>query len=198
MNNQNYTKKYLRQVSQELRNQLSEKEIKEKSQQITAFFFQIIATNKLSIGHIFLPISHKKEINTFILLEEIWENYPTITTLTSVIDWENNNLLHTEITKNSVLTTNRWGIKEPLIDNKTTIFDTKKIDWVIVPLLAFDTKGFRVGYGKGFYDKFLANCSPEILKIGVNFFSPIDTIIDVDSFDIRLDCCILPDKIVYF
>jgi 5-formyltetrahydrofolate cyclo-ligase len=45
-----------------------------------------------------------------------------------------------------------------------------KIEVVFVPLLAYDKQGQRVGYGKGFYDKFLAECSPATVKIGLSFF----------------------------
>ena len=69
---------------------------------------------------------------------------------------------------------------------------------VFVPLLAFDEKGNRVGYGKGFYDKFLAECKPEILKIGVSFFEPENIIPDVLNTDIQLDLCITPTKVYNF
>jgi 5-formyltetrahydrofolate cyclo-ligase len=67
---------------------------------------------------------------------------------------------------------------------------------VIVPLLAFDKKGYRVGYGKGFYDRFLANI--ETQKVGLSFFEPIEEINDVHLNDIRLDQCITPNGIINF
>jgi 5-formyltetrahydrofolate cyclo-ligase len=67
---------------------------------------------------------------------------------------------------------------------------------VLVPLLAFDRQGFRVGYGKGFYDRFLQNLST--LKIGLSFFDADEDIDDVHAYDIQLDQCITPNKIVTF
>jgi 5-formyltetrahydrofolate cyclo-ligase len=54
---------------------------------------------------------------------------------------------------------------------------------VFVPLLAFDKKGNRVGYGKGFYDAFLSKCKPETIKIGLSFFEAEETIDDVFEND---------------
>ena len=75
---------------------------------------------------------------------------------------------------------------------------TDKIALVIVPLLAFDKSGARVGYGKGFYDKFLKGCRPDCKKIGLSFFEPIEQISDTNEFDINLTHCITPNKLYQF
>ena len=69
---------------------------------------------------------------------------------------------------------------------------------VLVPLLGFDERGHRVGYGKGFYDRFLAECNPKIQKIGLSLFEPVAQIDDTSDFDIPLDACITPNRIWYF
>ena len=69
---------------------------------------------------------------------------------------------------------------------------------MLLPLLAFDSKGNRVGYGKGFYDLFLSKCKPDVVKIGLSFFDTEEIIEDVFLEDIRLDYCITPDTIVKF
>jgi 5-formyltetrahydrofolate cyclo-ligase len=68
------------------------------------------------------------------------------------------------------------------------------IDLVFIPLLACDLQGNRVGYGKGFYDRFLSKCRYDVKKIGLSFFDPVDKIEDVNVFDIPLDECITPKK----
>jgi 5-formyltetrahydrofolate cyclo-ligase len=73
-----------------------------------------------------------------------------------------------------------------------------KIDVVFVPLLAYDEKGNRVGYGKGFYDAFLSECKPETIKIGLSFFPPELEIKDVTSDDIKLDFCVTTDSVHAF
>ncbi|TAG91084.1 MAG: hypothetical protein EAZ20_03510 [Bacteroidetes bacterium] len=103
-----------------------------------------------------------------------------------------------QITPETIFKTNKWQIEQPIITEKDIFFDPKNIDWIIVPLLVFDKNGFRVGYGKGFYDKFLAECKPDVLTIGVNFFPPVEKITDIEPFDICLHRCITPDKIFIF
>ena len=75
---------------------------------------------------------------------------------------------------------------------------TSKIEVVFVPLLAFDKKGNRVGYGKGFYDRFLSECNPETIKIGLSFFEPEELIEDVFENDVKLDYCVTPDEVYQF
>lgn len=90
---------------------------------------------------------------------------------------------------------NVFGIDEPV---NGTPFDTAEIDLVFVPLLAFDEAGYRVGYGKGYYDRFLRTCSPNVLKIGFSFFEAEQDIDDVNEYDIQLDICITPGKTYTF
>jgi 5-formyltetrahydrofolate cyclo-ligase len=69
---------------------------------------------------------------------------------------------------------------------------------VLIPLLAFDKKGNRVGFGKGYYDKFLVHCKPTVLKVGLSFFDPVDEIEDIIGIDIPLDFCVTPKAIHFF
>jgi 5-formyltetrahydrofolate cyclo-ligase len=61
-----------------------------------------------------------------------------------------------------------------------------------MPLLIFDKQGNRVGYGKGFYDRFLQKCSPNALKVGICLEKPIEQIEDLNEFDVKMDVCITP------
>ena len=69
---------------------------------------------------------------------------------------------------------------------------------VFVPLLKKKKKGHRVGYGKGFYDKFLSECKPDAIKIGLSFFEPEELITDVFESDVKLDYCVTPNSIHAF
>lgn len=90
---------------------------------------------------------------------------------------------------------NRWGIPEPVAGR---VISPEDIDMVMVPLLAFDLKGHRVGHGKGYYDRFLEICRRDCLKVGLSFFEPVDAIGDADAHDVRLDLCITPSKVYEF
>ena len=89
---------------------------------------------------------------------------------------------------------NRWGIDEPDPISSQPLA-TQLIDAVLVPLLAFDKQGYRVGYGGGYYDRFLAGCRPDTMRIGVSFFEPIAAISDVNEWDIPLDLCLTPSTL---
>lgn len=77
---------------------------------------------------------------------------------------------------------NRLGIYEPVSNQEIT---KDKIDLIIVPLLAYNDKLYRVGYGGGYYDRYLADYKG--IKIGVAF--PFQLISDDfnDEYDIKLD-----------
>ena len=91
--------------------------------------------------------------------------------------------------------TSAWGIQEPV---GGTVVKPTDFDIILLPLLAFDLKGNRVGYGKGFYDRYLVNCRPDCLKIGISLFDPVDLIEEVESHDIPLDIAICPAKLYDF
>ncbi len=72
--------------------------------------------------------------------------------------------------EDTTLIENALGIPEP--DNGVQVLPGQ-IDVVFVPLLAFDSAGHRVGYGKGMYDGFLRKCKPDVLAIGLSMFQPL-------------------------
>jgi 5-formyltetrahydrofolate cyclo-ligase len=90
---------------------------------------------------------------------------------------------------------NNWGIQEPANGSEV---DPQLIDFVFVPLLAFDSLGYRVGYGKGYYDRFLSLCRPNCLKVGLSWFGPVERISDTDAFDIPLNYCVTPHALYAF
>ncbi|HZY82604.1 MAG TPA: 5-formyltetrahydrofolate cyclo-ligase [Cyclobacteriaceae bacterium] len=87
------------------------------------------------------------------------------------------------------------GILEPQQGIPATV---NKIDLVIVPLVIFDVEGNRVGYGKGFYDRFLKDCRSDCKKIGISFFRPVEKLDDVEEHDVPLDACFTPRQLFEF
>lgn len=88
-----------------------------------------------------------------------------------------------------------FGVMEP---EDGAIIEPSDIGMVFVPLLAFDASGYRVGYGKGFYDRFLKKCSPDVITVGFSFFSAVTDISDIHEHDIPLNYCITPEEIFTF
>ena len=178
------------------RKAISAEEIVIKSQQITDLFFQKFDLLKVENIHIFLPIVKHNEINTWLIIRRLQQEFPKMAILIPKIIPENfeiENFLFDE----KKLIVNPWGILEPSGENQDKI-EPEKIDLVIIPLLIFDKNGNRVGHGKGFYDRFLQQCNPKTLKIGVCLEEPIEMIEDVNEFDIKMDFCITPIKIYKF
>ena len=89
----------------------------------------------------------------------------------------------------------KWGIPEP---TSGEIWQPETIDLVLVPMLIADKKGNRVGYGGGYYDRFLQRTKPEVLKVGICFFDPVESITDTAQFDVPLSCCITPQGLYEF
>jgi 5-formyltetrahydrofolate cyclo-ligase len=78
------------------------------------------------------------------------------------------------------------------------ILRPEELDMVFVPLLIFDKRGYRVGYGRGFYDKYLAGCRKDCIKVGFSYFEPVDAIDGRHEFDVPLDLCITPQNVYVF
>jgi len=145
--------------------------------------------------HCFLAIEKFKEFNTTPFLRWITENYPHITLVISKSDFLNQGLTHFKYNIDVILKPNIWGIPEPVDGEEVSAL---MIDAIITPLLVLDHKGNRVGYGKGFYDRFFSTCRPEVLKIGVSYFEPIPSISDVSEWDIPLSLAVTPMGIYNF
>ncbi len=138
---------------------------------------------------IFLPIERFNEVNTLKLIETVRANYyvPVISS--------GGDLKHIHYTTPSQLKTNDWGIMEPTYGEA---INPAALDFVIVPLLCYDRKGYRVGYGKGFYDRFLAKCADKCKFIGVSYFDDFEVIDDLNPADVRLHYCAIPNQLIQF
>ena len=185
-------KKELRKKYKTLRKNLSEDTIEEWSLKIANQLIRLDIWQH-SFYHLFLPIESQKEINTEYILQVLAGKDKNI--VLSKSDFETREMTHFLLTDNTRIKKNTYDIPEPVDGLEVPV---SKIEVVFVPLLAFDEKGNRVGYGKGFYDKFLAECKPEVLKIGLSFFESEKMISDVLNTDIQLDLCVTPTKVYNF
>lgn len=175
-----------------LRQELPESELEEKSLAIANSLLKLPIWEK-DYFHLFLPIVAQKEVDTEFILHLLSGKDKHI--LISKSDFETREMTHFLLTDNTRIRKNGYGIPEPVDGIE---IPAAKIEVVFVPLLAFDEKGNRVGYGKGFYDKFLAECQPETIKIGLSLFEAVEAWEDVFESDVRLDYCVTPDNIYTF
>lgn len=143
--------------------------------------------------HTFLSIEEQKEVNTDYIINILSGKDKNI--IVSKSNFETFGMTHFLLTDNTKIQKNHYNIPEPVDGIEIPV---EKIEVVFIPLLGFDKQGNRVGYGKGFYDRFLSNCSPETLKIGLSFFETENEISDVFKGDVKLDYCVTPKKLHAF
>ena len=192
-------KKDLRKKYKELRQQLSLDEIEAKSMAIANRLLQLDTIPKgrqvweQTYFHLFLSIEEQKEVDTEFILQILAGKDKEIVVAKS--NFKTLEMSHYLLTDNTKFQKNDYNIYEPVDGLEVPV---SKIDVVFVPLLAYDKKGNRVGYGKGFYDNFLSKCREDIIKIGLSFFEPEDAIAAVSNTDIRLDYCVTPMTVYNF
>lgn len=182
----------LRKKYKTMRNQLTAQQLDDLSIAIANNLLQLPIWEE-QYYHLFLTIIEQKEIDTEFILNILAGKDKDI--ILSKSNFEEHSLTHFLLTDNTKIQKNAYHIPEPVdgIEVPST-----KIDVVFVPLLAYDTKGNRIGYGKGFYDRFLAECRPDVIKIGLSFFPPETVDFRPNSTDIKLDFCVTPEETYEF
>lgn len=185
-------KKDLRIKYKTLRQEMTTDEIEDKSLAIANNLLQLNIWDKIYY-HLFLTIEEHKEIQTEFILHLLAGKDKEI--VVSKSDFEKSTMTHYLLTDNTRLVKNHYGIPEPADGIEVPV---QKLDVVFVPVLGYDAKGNRTGYGKGFYDRFLAECREDVIKVGLSFFEPEDTIDDIDENDIPLDYCVTPMGVFEF
>lgn len=186
------TKKEARIKYKNLRRELSIEQRDEKSCAIANELLKLPIWDK-QYFHVFLSITEHIEVDTEYILHILAGKDKEI--LISKSDFESRKMTHFLLTDGTKIKKNEYNIPEPV--DGIEVPDSK-IDVVFVPLLAFDEKGHRVGYGKGFYDRFLSQCKPDVITIGLSFFEAEKEITDLHENDFALNYCVTPSKTYNF
>ena len=186
------TKKELRSAFKAKRKELSPGKLSSLSEEIIERTLASFQLEKKTVS-IFLPIERQREINTYSLWEKIrsFEGHVAI----PKVNVPKGDLKHYLLTTHAQLATSEMGIPEP---QNGKIIAAHKIESVIVPLLCFDKSGHRVGYGGGYYDKFLKKCNPQCKFIGLSIFPPVDKIEDTNNEDVNLHAVVTPTEVYRF
>jgi 5-formyltetrahydrofolate cyclo-ligase len=184
-------KSQIRNIVGEQRSQISIPEIEALSIKLLQQFIKL-DLSKVEALHIFLPIAEKKEPDTFIIIDWLQKHHPNIKIVVPKADFKTSLMTHHSYPGREGLSKNLFNIMEPVGSDH----HHEEVDLVLIPMLAFDLKGYRVGYGKGFYDRFLQGTKAS--KVGICFYPPIDSIDDVNEFDVKMDLCITPEQTFKF
>ncbi|MFV0539781.1 MAG: 5-formyltetrahydrofolate cyclo-ligase [Aestuariibaculum sp.] len=185
-------KSELRKIYRQIRKDLTTKTLNDLSMDIANQLLKLPVWDK-SFYHIFLSIEEQKEVNTDYILNILSGKDKHI--VLSKSDFKTGLMAHFLLTDSTIIKKNSYHIPEP-VDGISV--STERIEVVFIPLLAFDKQGNRIGYGKGFYDKFLTDCKPETVKIGLSLFEAETQISNVSKSDVKLDYCVTPQTIYRF
>ncbi len=153
---------------------------------------------EVKVVHLFLPILAKNEIDTWPIIKHFWNNYPEIRVVVPVANFKLKEMTSVVLTPTTEIAVNKWGIPEPVKDQPNyQEIPPQEIDIVFMPLLAVDKTGQRVGYGAGFYDRFLETAKPTVVTVGLSQFSILDEPISgVLPTDIAIQQVITPQGII--
>lgn len=179
------TKKDLRQTMLKKRENLSWLERQEKSRQINQQLFLLPAYR--SAKTILTYLSTRKEPDTLPLLQKAWQQKKQV--LVPVSQTVNKSLLLSKLENLEELTKGAYGIPEP----KTEFWrptQPDSVDLCLVPGLAFNRNGYRLGYGGGYFDRFLPNLRPDCLKVALAYDFQILDFIPKAEHDIPIDIII--------
>jgi 5-formyltetrahydrofolate cyclo-ligase len=179
-------KQELRALYKQKRKDLTEIQIKGLQENIYQQIYNLDLSTVKNV-HVFLSILKFKEIDTLPLISYFRNSNKRI--VISKCNFKDNTLSHFYFEDDTVLALNKFGVPEPINAEPALESD---LDLIFVPLLISDIKKYRVGYGKGYYDRFLSSCRKDAKLIGLNFFEPIQQIEDVNEFDISLHQVICP------
>lgn len=157
--------------------------------------FQQLAIPPLQRVLSFLPIESRNEVNTFLITDYLKFRNPGLQIAYPKIDIFQNSMQAIAVHEGSDFDRNEYGIPEPVNGD---VLDADEFDLVLVPLLIFDKRGNRVGYGKGFYDRYLPACREDCIKIGLCYFDAVALIEDANEFDVPLDYGVTPQMTYVF
>ena len=171
--------------------------LKEKMDDLILIQFQKLSIDIPSLIMTYSPIKKFNEFDPQTITDYCYFKNPGQQLFYPVIMAERTppEIISVIVDDDTVFKINKFGIEEPV--DGIDMFPSE-IDLVIVPLLGFDKKGNRVGYGMGYYDRFLKICRKDCLKVGFSYFDPLDHIDDINKFDVKLDFGITPDGVYQF
>jgi 5-formyltetrahydrofolate cyclo-ligase len=122
--------------------------------------------DSISSKFIHIYISFGSEVNTRGIIEDLFERKIKVAVPLTRGEKNNEHMIHSVLENLDHLKPGKFGVPEPSFINE---MNPDNLDAVIIPIVAFDGFGMRLGYGKGYYDRFLSGLDPKIKKIGIAF-----------------------------
>jgi 5-formyltetrahydrofolate cyclo-ligase len=175
------SKEEIRKIVNEYKNEL---DLEEKKKKDNIIYNKLINYNNfIEAKNIFIYVSYKKEVDTHNIIRYALMKGKSVY-VPKIISMEEG-MEAVEISSMIELEANKYGILEP--KNCCRVALPNQIDFVVLPGVAFDLKGGRVGYGGGFYDRYLANIKTKVPKVALAYSFQIFDIVPMNEQDIDID-----------
>jgi 5-formyltetrahydrofolate cyclo-ligase len=178
----------VRDILRQRKNAMIPDDRRKKSTSITRHLMKIIGRGET----VMVFTSKEKEVNTKPLIQALFRQGNPV--VVPIIVKEDVSLRLSYLRDFSALVPSTFGVPEPI--GSEIPAEAKDIDTIILPMLGFDRTGGRIGYGAGYYDRFLSK-NTALKKIGIVFACQEFDGLPVDENDIRMDYIITEDGIVY-
>ena len=170
---------------------LSIDQVDELSRLVQTTLLAWLEDQEVATVHCFLPIKRNKEVNTWPMIEALDDMGKRVVLTRTNFDSET--MDHFLFESHVQFEEDQFKIPTPI--NARPV-DVKTVDMVLVPLLAADKSGGRIGYGKGYYDRLIQEMTPEVIKIGLNLGACFDKFSFLEPHDQKLDYCITPYQVI--
>jgi 5-formyltetrahydrofolate cyclo-ligase len=182
------SKQALRDEAKQKRRAIPEDEITKKSARICAYLLEVID----GCDPVMAYVSKPPEVDTHPFIRDLLREGRRV--VVPIIEKETRTLRLSYLRDTTLLVKSTFHVPEP-IGNEIPA-QASDIQTVIIPLLAFDRRGNRLGYGAGYYDRFLAQ-NPGVKKIGVAFSCQETDSVPGDKNDVRIDIVVTEDEVIH-
>lgn len=184
-------KKILRQETLAKRGQLSNKELIEYSAAIANKLYEMDEYKQAK--RIMTYVSTSKEVNTHSIIQQAVSQDKSV--VVPICVPETRHMLVSELYKLTELEVGFFDLLEPK-EEFVRLVEPETIDLVLVPGVLFARNGYRIGYGGGYYDRFLSKLDKNVVKIGLTFHLQTTDLVPTDSYDIPVDIIITEKEII--
>lgn len=182
-------KSSLRQQCRAARHALSMQQHEQYAQQILQQLKQVKHYQEANTIGSYL--STDQEASTHLIHQDCWESNKSLL-LPTVID--KTRMVFSEYKRDDMLIDNHWGIPEPKIDSQTSLTPLHHIDCLLIPMVGFTEQGQRLGFGGGYYDRYLQDKKTNPICIGLAYDAQKLTEIPFETWDISMNIIVTEEK----
>lgn len=185
-------KKVLRRQALSARRSLSKEEVQIKSRKIEANLFNLSVFLRANLVLFYLSLP--EEVQTYSMIQSTLERGKRVA-VPVIADLKEKEILPCEIRPGVKLVPGPLGVPQPESSHRYPV-EPESIDLVIVPGVAFDKEGGRVGFGAGFYDRFLGELPPRSKFVALAFECQLVDRVPREEHDMCVDCIVTEKRLI--